>query len=81
MTVHNWEHSTHPGTSALGWVERAASDTDFQENRRTEAARAPLGRRVKWVHLGHATLDRKVVAAEGRAASGVNLLCPLEQWF
>lgn len=77
MTVHGWGHRARPGTSALGRVERAVSDTDSQENGRTEAARALLARPVKLVHLGDATLNRKVVAAEGRAANGVNLLLSL----
>lgn len=43
--VRSREHRARPGTSALGRVERAASDTDSQENGRTEAARALLGGR------------------------------------
>lgn len=33
--VHSREHRARPGTSALGRVERAASDTDSQGNGRT----------------------------------------------
>lgn len=65
------------GSTGLCAGKGAVSDTDSQEKGRTEAARALLGRLVRWVHLGDAKLNRKVVAAEGRAACGVNLLLSL----